>query len=183
MLSTALEIIYFIIIAILYGAFTYFQCYKDSVMNTTQKIKLFGWTAGFVILSGLIYLGMKGICGGCGGEKYSAKYSSSRYTPRYTTDPSSNSSQAPNQLCISAGKLCRGGAYMHQGNTATGKMCQELAKTQAGRAEIDRYDCGTGFEGMPGCGFKYTTISNDCWQNERCQGCQGSCNDEDNGIF
>ena len=37
-----------------------------------------------------------------------------------------------------------------------------------GIEEIQRYDCGAGFEGMPGGRFQYTSISDDSWNNDRC---------------
>ena len=83
---------------------------------------------------------------------------------------------------ISAGKLCRGGPYTWQGNSPRAKMCRQLASTQKGRDEINRYDCGAGYTGMPGGRFRFTPISNDFWNNTRCDQAS-SCNVEDNGIF
>jgi hypothetical protein len=82
----------------------------------------------------------------------------------------------------SPGKLCQGGAYMMQGNSTRAKMCRQMASTQAGKDEISRYNCGVGYHGMPGGGFKYTPISNDCWENERCNN-PSSCDIDANGIF
>lgn len=83
---------------------------------------------------------------------------------------------------ISAGKLCRGGAYTWQGNSPRAKMCRQLSSTQKGMDEINRYECGAGYTGMPGDRFRFTPISNDFWNNTRCDKAP-SCNVEDNGIF
>lgn len=83
---------------------------------------------------------------------------------------------------ITPAKLCSGGPYMWQGNSPIAKMCREMASTQKGRDEISRYECGTGYIGMPGDNFRSTPVSNDCWKNARCDG-STSCNVEDNGIF
>jgi len=82
--------------------------------------------------------------------------------------------------CPSPGpKLCRGGAYTWQGDSKRAKYCRKLASTPEGLDQINRYNCGDGFNGMPGNGFKFTPISNDCWRNERCD-TPDECN---NGIF
>ena len=83
---------------------------------------------------------------------------------------------------ISLAKLCAGGPYMWQGGSPLAKKCRKLASTRKGRNEISRYECGVGYNGMPGGNFKFTPLSNDCWKNTRCDGSQ-SYNIEDNGIF
>lgn len=65
-------------------------------------------------------------------------------------------------------KLCRGGPYMWQGDSEIAKYCRSLAATPEGKAEIDSYECGKGYNGMPGNGFKDTPMSNSCWKNEMC---------------
>jgi hypothetical protein len=79
-------------------------------------------------------------------------------------------------------KTCRGGSYMYQGNSDRAKFCQELESTPEGQAEINRYDCGKGYNGMPGNHFEFTPDSNNLWNNERCN-TAGGCNPENNGIF
>ena len=86
-------------------------------------------------------------------------------------------------FCPSPGpKLCRGGPYMWQGDSERAKYCRKLAATPEGDAQIKRYECGKGMIGMPGCGFKYTPMSDDCWRNQRCDSPAG-CDIESNGIF
>ena len=86
-------------------------------------------------------------------------------------------------FCPSPGpKLCRGGPYMWQGDSERAKYCRKLAATPEGEAQIKRYECGKGMIGMPGCGFKYTPMSDDCWRNQRCDSPAG-CDIESNGIF
>lgn len=86
---------------------------------------------------------------------------------------------------ITAGKRCMGGPYMNQGNSPRARACRELARTQEGRHEIGRYECGVGFNGMPGNRFEFTPISNDQYKNERCmpKNKPFACIAEDNGIF
>lgn len=79
-------------------------------------------------------------------------------------------------------KLCKGGSYMWQGDSNRAKFCRHLASTQEGLDLINSYDCGAGFTGMPGKGFQFTPISNNCWKNERCD-TPASCNIRQNGIF
>jgi hypothetical protein len=88
------------------------------------------------------------------------------------------------EYCPSPGaKLCRGGPYMWQGDSEIAKYCRDLATTEEGKTEIDSYECGTGFNGMPGCGFKDTPMSNNCWQNEMCNDLSDGCLIRPNGIF
>ena len=85
--------------------------------------------------------------------------------------------------CPSPGaKLCRGGSYMHQGSSPRAKFCRNLASTPEGKAEIQRYECGSGFTGMRGGGFKFTPLSDGCWKNARCR-TPSSCDIANNGIF
>ena len=79
-------------------------------------------------------------------------------------------------------RFCRGGAYTWQGDSHRAKSCRELASTPEGLAQIRRYECGAGFTGMPGCGFRFTPMSDGNWKNQRCDSPSG-CNVEDNGIF
>jgi hypothetical protein len=68
---------------------------------------------------------------------------------------------------ITPAALCKGGAYMHQGDSETAKMCQEMAKSVDGRAAISSYNCPTGFTGVPRVPFEYSPLSDDNWQDER----------------
>jgi predicted membrane protein len=68
----------------------------------------------------------------------------------------------------SPGKLCQGGPYMHSGNSATDKMCQKLYSTEKGNKEINNYNCGKGFLGMPIRHWQHTNLSNDQWNNNSC---------------
>lgn len=77
-------------------------------------------------------------------------------------------------------KLCRGGAYTWQGDSKRAKYCRNLSSKPSGIAQINRYNCGAGFYGMPGKNFKFTPISNDEWRNERCDSTHSTDN---NGIF
>jgi hypothetical protein len=77
-------------------------------------------------------------------------------------------------FCPSPGaKLCRGGPYMWQGDSERAKYCRALTETEEGAVQINRHSCGSGYTGMPGGGFNYTTI------NKRCD----SPVLENNGIF
>lgn len=79
-------------------------------------------------------------------------------------------------------RFCRGGSYTWQGNSPRAKACRELASTPEGMAQIQRYESGKGFVGMPGRGFNFTPISDASWTNQRCNSPSGY-NLEDNGIF
>lgn len=86
-------------------------------------------------------------------------------------------------FCPSPGpKLCRGGAYTWQGNSPRAEYCRALASTPLGEAEIKSYECGKGFYGMPGGGFKDTPMSDACWNNELCNNPDESYI-RSNGIF
>lgn len=79
-------------------------------------------------------------------------------------------------------KACRGGSYLYNGDSPRAKFCQALASTPEGQAEIDSYECGSGFSGLPGKGFQFTPESNSMYNNERCNRSEmGSM--RDNGIF
>ena len=76
---------------------------------------------------------------------------------------------------------CRGGPYMWQGDSATAKMCRKLAETPEGRCGISSYNCPTGFNGTPKIPFYYTPLSNDNWENERCENIP-DCQCKNNGL-
>jgi hypothetical protein len=79
-------------------------------------------------------------------------------------------------------RSCRGGAYLNQGDSEQAKYCRNLASTPNGLAEINSYECGKGMIGMPGKGFRYTPLSDDSWENKRCD---TPCSDDirQNGIL
>ena len=78
------------------------------------------------------------------------------------------SSKDKSQLSITPAKLCRGGAYTWQGNSDRAKMCRDMASTQEGKDSINRFECGSGYTGVPRDEFKFTPDSNSSWKNERC---------------
>lgn len=70
---------------------------------------------------------------------------------------------------ITPAATCRGGPYMWQGDSENAKMCRKMAETKEGECEIAAYNCPTGYNGIPRIPFVYTPLSNDNWQNERCE--------------
>lgn len=82
---------------------------------------------------------------------------------------------------ISAGAKCKGGPYMWQGDSETAMMCKEMASTPEGRCEISSYNCPTGYTGTPKAPFVYSPLSNDEWQNERCEN-RPTCPCKDVGL-
>jgi len=69
---------------------------------------------------------------------------------------------------VTPAKLCQGGPYMHQSGK-THEMCKQLMSTPQGQYEYKQYNCSSGYNGRP-VHFEYTPLSNNLWQNERCQG-------------
>jgi len=64
---------------------------------------------------------------------------------------------------ITLGKRCRGGAYLHQGDSELSKKCRELG------FDNNVFDCPKTDKGMPLYPkFEYTPLSNTQWKNERC---------------
>ena len=74
------------------------------------------------------------------------------------------------------GRLCQGGAYMNQGSSKRAVACRQLASTPEGMAEIQRYNCGRGYSGLPGKRFEFTPIGEQC-------NTPLSTDIRDNGIF
>ena len=74
------------------------------------------------------------------------------------------------------GRLCQGGAYMNQGSSKRAVACRQLASTPEGMAEIQRYNCGRGYSGLPGKRFEFTPIGEQC-------NTPLSTDVRDNGIF
>lgn len=64
---------------------------------------------------------------------------------------------------------CKGGPYFWQGDSVTSQMCEKMAETPEGRVAISGYNCPSGYVGQPGLPFYYSPLSNDKWQNERCE--------------
>lgn len=80
---------------------------------------------------------------------------------------------------ISPGALCKGGVYMHQGDSPEAQMCRAMAQTPEGRNELAAYNCPTGYIGQPGRQFVYSSDSNDNWKSDKCTDkpkCVGSGN-------
>ena len=73
---------------------------------------------------------------------------------------------------ISPGAMCRGGAYMFQGDDPQAKMCRDMAKTPEGRCEIAQFNCPNGFVGMPKntSEWEYTSNSDSNWNGVKCKG-------------
>jgi hypothetical protein len=69
---------------------------------------------------------------------------------------------------VSPAAQCRGGVYMHQGDSEQSKMCQALFDSPEGRCQVASYNCPVGYNGIPLNNFTYTPLSNDEWRNERC---------------
>lgn len=76
---------------------------------------------------------------------------------------------------------CKGTNYMWQGDSDEAKYCRELAETPEGRCGISSYNCPKGYNGQPNLPFQYTPISNDDWQNERCEN-KPACGCTDVGL-
>jgi hypothetical protein len=94
-----------------------------------------------------------------------------------------NKNEAEGFWDVSEYAKCRGGSYMHQGDSEQAKKCRELAETPEGRCGIASYNCSKGYNGIPLAPFVYTPLSNDKWQNERCSeskdcGCPSAFNTE-----
>lgn len=71
---------------------------------------------------------------------------------------------------ISPGAMCRGGSYMWQGDSARAKMCQQMNSTPEGKCAISRFNCPTGYNGMPRIPFDFTSNSDSTWSGVRCSG-------------
>ena len=69
---------------------------------------------------------------------------------------------------VSPAAQCRGGAYMHQGDSEQSKMCKALMNSPKGRCQVASYNCPVGYNGIPLNNFAYAPLSNDEWRNERC---------------
>ncbi len=66
---------------------------------------------------------------------------------------------------------CKGGPFFWQtDDDPLAKKCRELASTTQGQCALDSFNCPVGFNGTPRLPFEYTPLSNDRYQNERCDG-------------
>ena len=67
---------------------------------------------------------------------------------------------------LEPGQACRGGEYLHQGDSPQAKMCQQLDATNPG--EASKWNCGNGYFGSPHLvsDFEYSHLSNDFWKND-----------------
>jgi hypothetical protein len=86
-------------------------------------------------------------------------------------------------LSISQGKECRGGLYLHSGDSPTSKMCRKLAESKGGMEQIQRYNCGTGYDNMPGGRFEYDVLSGNNWENDQCASKSGNCGYDNNSFY
>lgn len=77
-------------------------------------------------------------------------------------------SSSENFWDISPFAKCKGTEYMWQGDSDEAKFCRALADTPEGRCGISSYNCPKGYVGQPSLPFYYTPVSDDNWQNERC---------------
>ena len=68
---------------------------------------------------------------------------------------------------ITPAATCKGGSYMWQGDSPSAKTCQDLSKTETGKAQIGSYNCPKGQIGVPRVPFQYTPLSDDNWQDQR----------------
>ena len=61
-------------------------------------------------------------------------------------------------------RLCQGGPYMWQGDSDRAIKCRELASTPEGLRQIERYECGSGYSGLPLNEFEFTPsqLNPDC---------------------
>lgn len=65
-------------------------------------------------------------------------------------------------------KLCQGFPYMQTSDPQLFSVCSKLLSTPKGNAEFAKYNCTeSGFGGAP-VHFEFTPLSNDKWENERC---------------
>ena len=151
------EVVFFALLGLFFIVF-FLTTNHNYVGSNTKKVAVFFTSALVFTLFFVGYSQITGVCLSKDGYEYNAS----------TLSPDA--------------KLCRGGEYMWRGNSPRSKYCQQLATTPEGRKEIDRYSCGAGYTGMPGKGFTFTPLSNDQWENERCDS-GFSCDEKDNGIF
>lgn len=73
------------------------------------------------------------------------------------------------KFTVSPEKMCKGGAYMHQGDDPKSRMCREMMESEEGRALIQQAKCPLGNVGLKGRPFEYTPLSDSNWRNARCQ--------------
>lgn len=76
---------------------------------------------------------------------------------------------------------CKGTQYMWQGDSAEAKLCREMADTTEGRIGISSYNCPKGYNGQPSLPFYYTPLSDDNYENERCEN-KPQCPGKDVGL-
>jgi hypothetical protein len=72
---------------------------------------------------------------------------------------------------VTPAKMCRGGAYMFQGDSKKAKFCQDFVETPEGKKDMCRYQCSGPpglYNGYPGKKFEYTSQSDAHWNNEQC---------------
>jgi hypothetical protein len=146
--KTAKEIIFFVLVGLIYGLYFIFSHKYACALNTgTGKITL---TVTSIIF-GLTIFGMAQIMGLFKSEKFK-NFPMNQFGSKYSINP----------------RLCQGGSYMHQGPSYRASMCRAMASNPKGAAMIASNQCRNGYVGMPKTPFIFTPESNSCWKNERC---------------
>ena len=167
------KIIFFVLIGVFY-LFLSLLSHTYTCNLSTNKYKFMLFIEAIIIaLSAFCVSKIMNICPS--GEHYDATY---QKFGKFLGDKNDSNSLS-NGFTISQGKLCRGGDYFQQGDSPRAKMCQEMSKSN--NEEINRYDCGPGFVGMPSHKFEYTPISNNQWNNSRCN--EPASSDVDNNSY
>lgn len=73
---------------------------------------------------------------------------------------------------ISAAAMCKGDPYLYSGDGEFSKMCRRLLETNEGRCELSKYNCGTGFDGIPANFPRYSSHSDSLWRDFACKDCE-----------
>jgi hypothetical protein len=168
-MSSVNEIIFFILLGVFFIIFFLSTNYFYEQSNS--RIKKGTILSISAMVFSLFFLGYTQVTGVCKNEGYMDYDGKIKHTKnqKITYSPSTGA------------KLCRGGPYTWQGDSQRARFCRDLASTPEGLAEINRYSCGAGYNGMPGNGFKFTPLSDDNWNNARCDGSKDYI--DNNGIF
>ena len=70
---------------------------------------------------------------------------------------------------VSLAAKCKGGPFFWEGgDSELSEECRKMAETSEGRCALSSYNCPKGFIGTPKTPFLYTPLSDDNWNNERC---------------
>lgn len=177
MTTSVNEVIFFILLGVFYIIFFLATNYFYIGSNTKKTTMLI---ISAIVFS-LFFVGYSQITGVCKNEGFQSENSKNSKNRRNCGSCGLGGSQMSS--CPSPGaKLCRGGPYMWNGDSERSKFCRNLASTEQGNQEIQSFECGAGYTGMPGGGFRFTPISGDDWCNKRCDTPSG-CDINSNGIF